>query len=74
LTAVAGNAVANLLEPGQLFGVDMDHVARLPPLVSLHRNLGLEVAQPSKPRDFMSRPTVVRGAPTALAILLWVQR
>jgi len=57
LTAVAGDAVADTLESGQLLGVDMDHVARLLPLVPLHRRLWLEIPQPSeaqslhRPRD-----------------------
>jgi len=50
LTAVAGDAVANPLEPGQLLGVDMNHVARLLPLVPLHRRLGVQVPQPPEPQ------------------------
>jgi hypothetical protein len=36
---MAGDAVADPYEPVQLFGVDMDHVARLLPLVRLYRRL-----------------------------------
>jgi len=52
LTAVAGDPVPHLAEPGQLFGVEMDHVARLLPLVPLHRSLGLEVPQQPEPKGF----------------------
>ena len=47
---VAGDPVANAVEPGQLFDVDMDHVAGLLPLVSLHRRSGLQVTQPVQPQ------------------------
>jgi hypothetical protein len=47
---VTGDPVANTLEPGQLFDVDMDHVAGPLPLVSLHRWRGVEVPQPVQPQ------------------------
>lgn len=40
LTAIAGDLVADPLKPGQWLGVDVEHVARLFPLVPLHRRLG----------------------------------
>jgi hypothetical protein len=40
--------MAHPLKAGQLFGVDMNHVPRLLPLVSLDRLFGLQVAQPAK--------------------------
>ena len=76
LTAVAGDAVADPLEPGELFGVDMDHVARLLPLVSLHRRLGVEVPQLSKaqslhrPRDGRQRSSHSVGNPPEGAALV----
>lgn len=48
LTAVAGDPVTDPLKPSQLLGVDMDHVARLLPLVALNRKLGLQVPQRAK--------------------------
>lgn len=45
VTTIASDPEADPLEPGQLFGVGLDHVARLLPLVPLHRNLGLQVPQ-----------------------------
>jgi hypothetical protein len=43
--------MAHPLKTGQLFGVDMDHVPGLLPLVSLHRGFGLQVAQPAKAKS-----------------------
>jgi len=74
LAAFAGDAVAPPLELGQLFGVEMDQVARLLPLLQLHRGLGFQVPHPREPRVFMCRPPVERRALTALATLLRVQR
>jgi hypothetical protein len=51
LTAVAGDPVADPLKAGQLFGVDMDHVAWLLPLVPLHRSLGLQVPQTAESKE-----------------------
>ena len=52
-----GDQVADPLKAGQLLllrrlrlGVDMKHVARLLPLVPLHRWFGIEVAQPVEPQ------------------------
>jgi hypothetical protein len=39
------------LKTGQLFGVDMDHVPRLLPLVSLHRGFAVQVSQPAKSKS-----------------------
>jgi len=44
LTAVAGDAVSNPLKPGHPLGVHLDHVARLLPLVPLHRRPGVQVS------------------------------
>lgn len=61
MTSIAGDAVTDQLEPGQhprlvyekasptekpQLYVDMDHVARLPPLIPLQRRFGIQVPQP----------------------------
>lgn len=66
--------MADTLETGQLFCVDMDHVARALPLVALHWLLGLQILEPAKPRRVDHRPTVERGAPRALTMRRSVQR
>ncbi len=48
LAAVGSDPVVDTLKGGQLLGVDMDHVARLLPLVPLHRSLGFRVPQTAK--------------------------
>ena len=50
MTAVAGDPMADTLETGELFCVDMDHVARALPLVALHWLLGLQIVEPAKPQ------------------------
>ena len=50
MTAVAGDPMADTLETGQLFCVDMDHVARALPLGALHWLLGLQILEPAKPQ------------------------
>jgi hypothetical protein len=35
---IASDSVTDTIEPGQLFGVDVDHIARPCPLVSPHRH------------------------------------
>jgi hypothetical protein len=52
LATIACDAAADPFEPGQLFGVDMDHVARLLPLVPLHRGLGFQVPQAAMAQGF----------------------
>jgi hypothetical protein len=63
---ITGEPVRNTVEPGELFVLDMDHVSRLHPLVSLHRRslllfekalptqkhfaLGVEVPQSVQPQ------------------------
>ncbi len=51
LPEISSDSMTHLLKTGQLFGVDMDHVPRLLPLVSLHRGLGIQVAQPAKAKS-----------------------
>jgi hypothetical protein len=47
--AISGDPVTDPFKAGQLFGVDVDHVARLCPLVAAHRFGGLQVLEPAKP-------------------------
>ena len=50
LTPVAGHSVTDPLKPGQLFCVEMEHVARLFPLVPPNRRFGIEVSQSTQPQ------------------------
>lgn len=65
-TAVAGDPVANSLEPSQLLGVHMEHVARLLPLVPLHRNLGVQVSQAAKAQRLHHPSHGRQGSPKGL--------
>ena len=47
---ITGGPVPNTVEPGQLFDVDMDHVAGPLPLVAPHRRLGFQILEPSQPQ------------------------
>jgi hypothetical protein len=47
--AITSDAVANPFKAGQLFGVDVDHVAELGPFISADWLLGLQVPQVPKP-------------------------
>jgi hypothetical protein len=49
LLAAAGDAVTDPLKADQLFGVDLDHVAGLGPLVPADWLFGLQVSQATKP-------------------------
>ncbi len=49
LVAITGDAVANSPKAGQLFGVDMDHVAELSQLVPANRILELQASQANEP-------------------------
>jgi len=46
------NAMADPLKAGQLFGVDVDHVAGLGPLVPAHSLFGLQVLEATQPLGF----------------------
>ena len=50
LARIAGDPMADTLEPGQLLDVDMDHVAGLLPLLPLHLWFGIEVPQSVQPQ------------------------
>jgi hypothetical protein len=43
--AISGDPVTDPFKAGQLFGVDVDHVARLCPLVAAHQLSGLQVLE-----------------------------
>ncbi len=45
--ALAGGAVPDFAEAGQLIDVDVDQVAQCLALVALHRWLGLQAPQPT---------------------------
>jgi len=49
LLAVAGDAVTDLSEAGELFDVDMYQLYGAFPLVELDRELGFQVSQPTQP-------------------------
>ena len=49
------------LETGQLFGVDMDHVAGALPLVALHWLPGLQIPEPAKPQGVHHPPDSGEG-------------
>jgi hypothetical protein len=49
---IACDVVADPFEAGQLFGVDMDHVARLLLLVALQRGLGFQAPQTDNAHGF----------------------
>jgi hypothetical protein len=66
LTTVAGDPVTDPLKPRQLLGVDMDHVARLLPLVPLHRGLGFQVSQASESEGFHHPSDGRQGSPKRL--------
>lgn len=66
LTTIAGDAVPDPLETGKLLGVDMDHVARLLPLVPLNRGFGLEVPQPPEPQSLHRPPDGRQRSPHSL--------
>jgi len=46
LLPVAGDAVPHIAEPGQLFDVDVNQVARYLAFITLHHRLGLRGAKP----------------------------
>jgi hypothetical protein len=48
----ASDMVTNTMEPGKLFDVDVDHVARPSPLVSPHRHRWLQVLQAPQAKGF----------------------
>jgi len=50
--AIPGDTDANPVKASQLFGVDVDHVAGLCPLVAAHWLGGLQVLEPAKPYGF----------------------
>ena len=54
LLAVAGDAVYDLAEAGQLLDVDVDQVAGCLALVALQRRLGLQIPQPTQPQAIKS--------------------
>jgi len=47
--AITGDPVTDPFKASQLFGVDVDHVAGLCPLVAAHRLCRLQVLEPAKP-------------------------
>jgi hypothetical protein len=51
-TTITGDAVTDPLKARQLFGVDMDHVAGLRPLVPADWLFGLQVPQTPEPNGF----------------------
>ncbi len=61
MTAIPGDPMADPLGTGQLFGVDMDHVARALPLVALHWLLGLQIPEPAKPQGVHRPPDSGKG-------------
>jgi hypothetical protein len=79
---IAGDPLADPFEPGQLLllrrslrlDVDMDHVARLLPLVPLHRWLGSRLRSRFSPRRRIAPALVVMGTSSSRAILRRVQR
>jgi hypothetical protein len=48
LAAISSDPMAHPPKTGQLFGVDMNHVPRLLPLVPLHQLFGFHIEQPAK--------------------------
>jgi len=50
LLAIAGDAVAHLPEPRQRLDVEMDQVAWVLPLLTLHRWIGFQVPQSPQPQ------------------------
>jgi hypothetical protein len=73
-TTIPGEPVAHPLETDQLFGVDVDQVARALPLVALHWLPGLQIPEPAKPQGVHHLPIVASGALRALAMRRSVQR
>lgn len=63
LKAVAADPVADPLKPGQLLGVDVDHVAWPLPLVLLHRSLGLEIPQAAESESLHHPSHSRQGSP-----------
>jgi hypothetical protein len=66
LTAVTCDPVTDPLEPGQLFGVDMVYIARLLPLVPLHRSLRFQVPQSAKAQGVHHPSHGRQGSPKGL--------
>ena len=48
LASISGNPVTDALKAGELFGVDVDHVAWPFPLVATYRLGGLQVLEPAE--------------------------
>lgn len=65
--------MAETHETGELFGVDMDHVAGTFPLIEMDGFLGSRFLSRLSPRVFITCQTVERGALRAMAIRRSVQ-
>jgi hypothetical protein len=64
LLAIAGDAVANTVEPAELLDVDVDHLAGMGTFVALDRIGWLEVLEPL-PARLSTRLTVAGDTPTS---------
>jgi len=53
---------------GQLLGFDVDHVARLSPLVTVNGLIGQQIPEPCQTIDLSQHPVVDPGVARALAI------
>lgn len=58
--------MTDLLKLGPIFGVDVNHVARLRLLVALHRRLGVQVPQSTDSECFHHTPQGGKGSPKEL--------
>ena len=72
--AVAGDAMADVVEPAELLDVDMDELAGMLALVAADRLGRLQRCQPVEPRRCRMRLTVAGETPVSAAICLPVQR
>ena len=68
--AVAGDAVADPIEPAELFDVDVDQFAGMLALVAAHRLGRLQSREPVQPSRRRMRLTVAGETPTSAAICL----
>lgn len=71
MTTVAIDAVTDPLRARQLFGVDVDHVARSSPLVPAHRKLWFQILELSQTQTLHKPSNGGKGSHEGLGDTTW---